>query len=105
MGSTAALQTPTLFPSSMTGRSSTGEEMNGSVARPHCSRVSLCCPLRRQSSRLLSLRFGKGNLRQTAWNELESTVKGSGKRTTSCGREELTGTVMTLGWREMWASP
>lgn len=59
-------------------------------------RAWLCCQTRGQSSRLLSspallpsffseLRFGEDNLRQTAWNEPETTVKDSGRRTISCG--------------------
>lgn len=32
-------------------------------------------------------------MKQPAWNEPETTVKGSGRRTISCGRKEITGTV------------
>lgn len=73
-------------------------------------RAWLCCQTRGQSSRLLSLSallpsffsehtFGEENLRQTAWNEPETTMKDSERRTIFCSRKEITGTVHNI-WLE-----
>lgn len=129
MGSTAAPKHPHFSPAPGQAGGAQGRKRNGSVAGSHCSlqgpRPSqLCCQTGGRSSRPLSspaspsplteLRFGEDNLTQPGWNEPETMVQDSGRRTISCGRKEITGTVRDTwlegvvhapGWSEHFNQP